>query len=259
MSMRKQEIVRYVTPMREGGSLPGLVEADDSFQYVVKLRGAGHGTKVLISELVGGELARAAGFKVPELVFLDLPNEIAITESDIEVQELLQNSRGLNLGLHFLRGAYNLDAYGNHVDELTASKIVWLDAFLLNVDRTARNTNMLDWNGESWLIDHGASMYFHHNWHDRERSIANPFPFAKDHVFIHKASRMREADELMMKAITPQKIKEVMDLIPDDWLQWDGEPMTPAELRAEYTRIMTGRLANHTLFTNEAIKCHENI
>lgn len=148
MELRRQQLTRYVAPLREGGSLPALAEADDGFKYVVKFRGAGHGKKALIAELIGGEVARALGFRVPELVFVDLDADFGRTEGDEEVQDLLRASEGLNLGLHFLSGALTLDPYVNPVDEDTASKIVWLDAFLTNVDRTVRNTNMLLWRNE---------------------------------------------------------------------------------------------------------------
>lgn len=154
--LRRQNVTRYITPLREGGSLPALAEADDGFKYVVKFRGAGHGTKALVAELIGGEIARRLGLRVPELVFLDIDERFGITEPDEEVQDLLKASRGLNLGLHFLSGALTLDPYVNPVDPMTASLIVWLDAFLTNVDRTVKNTNMLVWHGtETWLIDHG--------------------------------------------------------------------------------------------------------
>ena len=184
MELRRQQVTRYVTPLREGGSLPALAEADDGFGYVVKFRGAGHGTKALIAELIGGEVARALRLKVPELVMLDLDEDFGRTEGDEEIQDLLQASRGLNVGLHFLSGALTLDPVVNQVDEHLASRIVWLDAFLTNVDRTVRNTNMLMWNREVWLIDHGASLYFHHSWRDWEKAMLSPFPYIKEHALL---------------------------------------------------------------------------
>ena len=164
MELRTENVTRYIMPLREGGSLPALAEADDEFKYVVKFRGAGHGTKALIAELIGGEIARALGFRVPELVFLNLDEAFGRTEGDEEIQDLLQGSRGLNLGLHFLSGALTYDPVVTKVGAELASRIVWLDAFLTNVDRTFRNTNMLMWHKELWLIDHGASLYFHYSW-----------------------------------------------------------------------------------------------
>lgn len=160
MELRTENVTRYIMPLREGGSLPALAEADDEFKYVVKFRGAGHGTKALIAELVGGEMARALGFRVPELVFLNLDEAFGRTEGDEEIQDLLQGSRGLNLGLHFLSGALTFDPAVTKVGAELASRIVWLDAFLTNVDRTFRNTNMLMWHKELWLIDHGRFALF---------------------------------------------------------------------------------------------------
>lgn len=256
--LRHQNVTRYILPLREGGSLPALAEADDGFRYALKFRGGGHGSKVLISELVGGEIARAAGMNVPEQVFLNVDERFGITEADEEIRELLDASRGLNLGLHFLNGAMTLDPYVNPVDELTASKIVWLDSFILNVDRTARNTNMLLWHNEPWLIDHGASLYFHHNWSEREKAIINPFHYINDHAFIHKASRLREADEAMRKLLTLGIISQVTEMIPDEWLCWDETRQTTQEIRQEYCRILSRRLLSSNIFVDNAIKAHES-
>ncbi len=259
MKLRQQEVTRYIHPLREGGSLPALVEADDGFSYALKFKGGGHGPKVLLSELIGGEIARAAGLKVPEIVFLNLDDRFGITEADEEVRELLEASRGLNLGLHFLKGSFTLDPYANPVDELLASKIVWLDAFLMNVDRTVKNTNMLVWKGETWLIDHGASLYFHHNWENRMQAITSKFPYIKDHVFIHKASKLDEADEFMSEKITPELITDIVDLIPDEWLSWDGVLQTPDEIRADYKTILTERLKNREGFVLQAKSAHNGV
>jgi len=189
MELRRQEVTRYITPLREGGSLPALAEADDGFKYVVKFRGAGHGKKALIAELIGGEIARALGMKVPELVLLDIDEDFGRTEGDEEIQDLLKASRGLNLGLHFLSGALTVDPYVNPVDEMLASQIVWLDAFVTNVDRTVKNTNMLVWHGETWLIDHGAALYFHHSWRDWEKAAMSPFSYIR---ITRCSARLRE-------------------------------------------------------------------
>src|SRR5688500_6863605 len=161
IQLRPVNVTRYVTPLREGGSLPAIAEADDGFLYVVKFRGAGQGIKALIAELIGGELARAAGFKVPEIVFANLDEAFGRIEPDEEIQDLLKSSIGSNLGLHYLQGAITYDPAVHKTDPLMASKIVWLDCLLTNVDRSYRNTNMLMWQRELWLIDHGASLYFH--------------------------------------------------------------------------------------------------
>lgn len=247
-------------PMREGGSLPALVEADDGYKYVVKLRGSGHGAKSLIAELIGGEIARALGLRVPELVFLDLPSEYGITESDPEVQDLLKNSEGLNLGLHFLSSALALDPYDNPADALEASKIVWLDALLTNVDRTARNTNMLHWhNRELWLIDHGASLYFQHSGTDPEKSAMTPFPYIKDHLFLRKATRLAEVDADFSRRLTSETIDAVVDLIPDEWLIEPENGISADERRGIYRTFLKTRVANSKIFTDHAIQARASL
>ncbi len=216
MELRQQSLTRYITPLREGGSLPALAEADDGFEYVVKFRGAGHGKKALISELIGGEIARALGFRVPELVFLDLDENFGRTEGDEEVQDLLKASTGLNLGLHYLSGAFTVDPYVNEIDDDTASRIVWLDAFITNVDRTVRNTNMLRWNRELWLIDHGAALYFHHAWGDVAQAALTPFAYIRDHALLPRASMIAEADKALRQRITPRTLQKIVGLIPDE-------------------------------------------
>ncbi len=253
MEFRKQELTRYILPLREGGSLPALAEADDEFRYVVKFRGAGHGAKALIAELIGGMVAKSLGFRVPELVFLNIDSRFGITEPDEEVQDLLRASEGLNLGLHFLDRAMTMDPSVNHVDPLTASKIVWLDAFLTNVDRTRLNTNMLIWRGELWLIDHGASLYFHHSWRNLDQAPLDPFPFIKNHALLPYASKLEEADKLMRQAITPRTLSKIVDLIPDEWLIAEGDTESPAEKREVYRRFLTERLKNSSIFVKQAI------
>lgn len=189
------------------GSLPALAEADDEFKYVVKFRGAGHGTKALIAELIGGEIARTLGFRVPEIVFLNLDEAFGRTEADEEIQDLLQWSRGLNLGLHFLSGALTFDPVVHKVDGKTASQIVWLDALLTNVDRTIKNTNMLMWHKELWLIDHGASLYFHHSWTTWQKHALSPFVQIKDHVLLPFADKLEEVDAEFKQLLTSDKIR----------------------------------------------------
>lgn len=245
--------------MREGGSLPALGEASDGFRYVVKLRGAGHGAKALISELVGGLVAKAFKFKTPELVLLDLDGAFGITEPDEEVQELLRKSEGLNLGMHFLDGAATFDPAVNKVDTLTASKLVWMDAFLTNVDRTRLNPNMMIWHGELWLIDHGASLYFHHSWRDPQQAALDPFPFISRHALLPFADRLEEADRLMRQAITPRTLSAIADLIPDEWLTEEESGLTPKERREAYRTFLTRRLAESRIFTSEAIRQREKL
>lgn len=253
MELRKQELTRYILPMREGGSLPALAEADDGFRYVVKFRGAGHGSKALVAELVGGMVAKSLGFRVPELVFLNVDSRFGITEPDEEVQDLLRASEGLNLGLHFLDRSLAMDPSVNPVDELTASKIVWLDSFLTNVDRTRLNTNMLMWHGELWLIDHGASLYFHHSWRNLDTAALDPFPYIRNHALLSRAGRLEEADKLMRQAITPRTLSHIVDLIPDEWLTAEGDAETPAQKREVYRRFLTERLKNSSIFVKQAV------
>lgn len=259
IDLRRAAVSRYIVPLREGGSLPALAEADDGFKYVVKFRGAGHGTKALVAELIGGELARAAGLRVPELVLLDLDEDFGRTEGDEEIQDLLQASRGLNLGLHYLAGAMTWDVTVNDTDPVTASRIVWLDAFLTNIDRTARNTNMLLWGGDLWLIDHGASLYFHHSWTGWEKTALSPFPYVRDHALLPRASRMMEADDYMRRRITPALIDSVVRAVPDDWLVQAAPDISPAEQREVYATFLKTRLANSRIFTDHAIAVRKSL
>lgn len=242
MEIRRENLVRYISPLREGGSLPALAEADDEFKYVVKFRGSGHGEKALIADFLGSEIARAAGFKVPEQVFLNLDEYFGQSEGDEEIQDLLKWSRGLNLGVHFLQGAMTVDPYVNPIDEDLASRIVWLDAFITNVDRTIKNTNMLLWNKEIWLIDHGAAFYFHHSWNNWEQSALTPFPYIKDHALLRKATKMTAADLAMRQRLTAARLSEIVDTIPDEWLKWkDGTDDDAKERREVYRNFLLKR------------------
>lgn len=254
MELRKEQLTRYILPMREGGSLPALGEASDGFRYVVKLKGAGHGAKSLVAELVGGLVAKAFKFNVPENVLLELNPLFGITEPDREIQDLLRKSEGLNVGLHFLEGAYTFDPAVNSVDPLTASKIVWLDAFLVNVDRSRQNPNMMVWHNELWLIDNGASLYFHHSGRNPEEAAMDPFPYIKNHALLPWAHKLEEADKLMRQAITPRTLNKIADLIPDEWLVEEGSGKLPKHVREEYKRFLTKRLANSALFVKKAIE-----
>lgn len=253
MEIRHEYLTRYILPMREGGSLPALAEASDGFRYVVKLRGAGHGKKALISEFIGGLVAKAFKFKTPELVLLSLDPLFGITEPDEEVQELLRKSEGLNLGMHFLDGAATFDPAVNTVDSLTASRLVWMDAFLTNVDRTRLNPNMMIWHNELWLIDHGASLYFHHSWRDPAQAALDPFPYISRHVMLPFADRLEEADRLMRQAITPRTLSKIVDLIPGEWLEEEGSEISAEQRREAYRRYLLDRLAASRVFVEEAI------
>ena len=252
MELRTANVVRYIMPLREGGSLPALAEADDGYKYVVKFRGAGHGTKALIAELVGGEIARTLGFRVPELVFLNLDEAFGRTEGDEEIQDLLQASRGLNLGLHFLSGALTYDPVVNKAGDRLASQIVWLDALLTNVDRTVRNTNMLMWHKDLWLIDHGASLFFHYSWSNWRKHALSPFIQIKDHALLPEASLLPEVDVEFKRLLSPEKIREIVELIPEDWLQWSDSPGTPQEIKEIYMEFLTERIAHSETFIKEA-------
>ncbi|NDV96061.1 aminotransferase class I and II [Dysgonomonas sp. 521] len=259
MELRTVNVIRYITPLREGGSLPALAEADDGFKYVVKFRGSGHGTKMLVSELIGGVIAHTLGFRIPEMVFINLDEAFGRTEGDEEIQDLLQASRGLNLGLHFLSGALTFDPVVTQVDEKTASQIVWMDALLTNVDRTAKNTNMLMWHKELWLIDHGASLYFHHSWVNWEKYALSPFTQIKDHVLLPYASALNSVDKEFKKILTPDKIEEIVNLLPDDWLHWGGTDETPAAIRQVYINFLNERIKHSEIFIKEAQHARETL
>lgn len=251
--LRTVNVTRYISPLREGGSLPALTEADDDFKYVLKFKGSGHGTKVLIAELIGGEIARALDLKVPELVFANLDEAFGRTEPDQEIQDLLQASQGLNLALHFLSGAVTFDPVVTSVDAMLASKIVWLDAFITNVDRTFRNTNMLIFHKELWLIDHGASFYFHHTWTNWETTAKTTFPLIKDHVLLPKARFLQEVDKEFKAILSEEKIRNIVALIPDEWLHFDNTDEQPANIREVYVQFLLIRLKHSQNFVNEAI------
>jgi len=259
MELRTVNVIRYITPLREGGSLPALAEADDGFKYVVKFRGSGHGTKMLVSELVGGAVAQTLGFRIPEMVFINLDEAFGRLEGDEEIQDLLQGSRGLNMGLHFLSGALTFDPVVNLVDAKTASQIVWMDALLTNVDRTAKNTNMLMWHKELWLIDHGASLYFHHSWAGWEKYALSPFVQVKDHVMLPYASMLDEVEAEFKNILTPEKITEIVNLLPDDWLHWGGSEESPDDIRQVYVNFLNERLRHSDIFIKEAQHARETL
>jgi len=250
--LRTVTVTRYITPLREGGSLPALAEADDDFKYVLKFRGAGHGVKALIAELLGGEIARALGLPMPELVFANLHPAFGRSEGDEEIQDLLKNSQGLNLGLHYLSGAITFDPAATEIDSLLASKIVWLDAFTTNIDRTVRNTNMLIWHKELWLIDHGATFYFHHSWDNWENHAMSSFPLIKDHVLLPSATQLDTVNKEFKAILNDIKLRDIVNLIPDDWLHWKDVELNVAEIREVYYQFLNRRIAVSEQFVKEA-------
>jgi hypothetical protein len=243
IEIRTVNVTQYLQPLREGGSLPAIVKADDGFLYVLKFRGAGQGKKALISEFIGGELARAIGLNVPELVFMNLDDSFSKTEPDEEIQDLLNFSVGLNLGLHFLSSAITYDPLVSKVDSSTASKVVILDSLISNIDRTAKNTNLLNWNNELWIIDNGASFYFHHNWATWENHLTRTFPLKKDHVLLPKATNLKKASEEIKQLINIDVITEIVSNIPEDWLLSEGELLNPNEIRAAYISFLSAKLS----------------
>lgn len=225
MQLRRVEAVRYVTPFREGGSLPGLVEASDDGLYVTKFQGAGQGRKALVAEVVAGELARALGFAVPELVQIVLDEALGRAEPDPEIQHLLAQSTGLNLGVDFLPGALPFNpAAGPAPAPSQAAEIVWFDSLVTNVDRTAKNSNLLLWHQRLWLIDHGAALYFHHSEPvtDHER---RPFEAVKDHVMLPFAGSIADADDRLAPLVTEALLAAVVAAIPQEWLEGDDAQM----------------------------------
>lgn len=246
--LRTVNVTRYVTPLREGGSMPAIAEADDGFLYVIKFRGAGQGCRALVAELIGGEIARLLGLKIPEIVFVNLDSAFGRTEPDEEIQDLLKASVGLNLGLHYLSGSITFDPAVTKVEPLLASKIVWLDCLLMNVDRTVRNTNMLLWHHELWLIDHGASLYFHHNWQGWEEKATQPFALAANHVLLPQATELREVDQLFRSILTDERIKGIVDLLPDEWLENEHFFAHTEQARQAYFRFLTTRVAHSENF-----------
>lgn len=250
--MRRVAATRYVTPMREGGSLPAIVEADDDGMYVLKFRGAGQGEKVLIAELLAGELARAAGLLVPEIVLVELDPVLARSEPDYDIRELVKASAGLNLALDYLPGSITFDPVVNMPDTELASRIVWFDAFVSNVDRSFRNTNMLMWHRRLWLIDHGAALYLHHSGRDFVGRSRDPFGNIRDHVLLAAAGKLEEADAAMTAALTPAVVNVVVDSLPDDWLMTDAD--SPSSRREDYRRYLLDRLEAPHFFLEEAIR-----
>jgi hypothetical protein len=259
--MRSVTVTRYVTPLREGGSMPAIVEADDDGIYVLKFRGAGQGPRALIAELVSGALAEALGLPLPERVFAELDPVLARTEGDPEIQELIRASAGTNLALDYLPGAANFDPIADTdttVDPSLASRIVWFDAFVSNVDRTLRNTNLLVWHRRLWMIDHGATLYFHHGWDGSPARAADPFHRIADHVLLPYATELPLADAALAPLLDARLFTEILARVPDAWLAAPsrmgdtGGFAEPAVQRAAYVEYFVRRLAQREAFVKEA-------
>lgn len=257
MTIRTVSATRYVTPLREGGSLPAIVEADDAGLYVLKFRGAGQGPKALIAELVAGEIARALGLRVPEIVFVELDADLARTEPDPEIQHLIRASAGLNLALDYLPGSVTFDPVAESVDAELASAVVWFDAFVSNVDRTARNTNMLMWHRRLWLIDHGAALYFHHDWSGYLERANAPFARIRDHVLLPYAGALREADARLSGLLDEDTIRRIVAQVPDAWLLGDAPFADAAAHRDAYAQYLCRRLRQPREFVEEAIRARD--
>jgi hypothetical protein len=251
--MRTLTATRYVTPLKEGGSLPAVVEASDGRLHVAKFRGAGQGSRALVAEVIAGELARACGFAVPELSLLELDAAFGRNEPDPEIRDLLRASTGVNLALAFVPGAVSYDPIAPpDVDAELASAIVWFDSFVMNVDRTPRNPNLLLAGGTLWLIDHGAALYFHHAWAQSAASRTSPFAPVREHVLLPRASAITAAGGRLAAAIAAAPVRDILASLPDDWLAGDGAPGDPAAVRAAYAEWLAARLAAATTFTAEA-------
>lgn len=251
--VRTVHATRYVTPLREGGSLPAVVEADDGALYVMKFVGAGQGAKALIAELIAGEIGRALGLRVPEVVFMLMDETLGRSEGDPEIQDLLRASVGLNLGLRFLPNAFDFNILlAPPPDPQLASQIVWFDAYVTNVDRTARNVNMLLWQDELWLIDHGASLYFHHSWDGFQERSRSAFPMIRQHTLLPLATELDNVDGALRAALSPDLLRQIVDLVPAEWLGGEAIFADVEAHRQGYVEYLVTRLAAADIFVQEA-------
>ncbi len=257
--MRTVVATRYVTALREGGSLPAIVEADDSGLYVLKFRGAGQGARTLVAELVAGEIARALGLRVPELVFMELDVDLARSEPDPEIQDLIRASAGRNLALDYLPGSTTFDPVADTIDAATASAIVWFDAYVSNVDRTARNTNMLIWHRHLWLIDQGAAFYFHHGADDFIARAQDPFARINEHVLLAYAADLAAVDAVLPERLDDDVIERIVALVPSDWLEAGTDRRDASRQRATYRDYLAARRNAPRTFVEEAIRARSNL
>ena len=252
--IRTVRATQYVTALREGGSLPAIVAGDDLGMYVVKFRGAGQGPLALVAELVAGEIGRALGLRVPELVFAEVDAALGRNEPDQEIRDLLKASVGMNLALDYLPGSTMFDpAAGDRADARTASMAVWFDAFVMNVDRTARNANLLCWHKELYFIDHGAALFFHHNWETAGQKAGSPFADIGHHVLLQWATGLEEADAEARSRLNPVVFEEILAMVPDAWLAPDRSALAAADKRAAYLEFFVRRMGASRNFVEEAI------
>ena len=251
--LRQINATEYIAPLREGGSLPAIVRADDGAIYAMKFFGAGQGEKALIAELISGEIARYLGFNVPEITLIELDPSIGHTEPDAEIQDLLHASAGMNLGMAFLTHSTTFSLMMPlPPSEAFASRLVWFDAFVTNMDRTPRNVNMLIHQGDIWLIDHGASLYFQHNWQDTIQHSKMPFPMIRDHVLLPLAADLEGANRFFLEALSREVFERIVAQVPDAWLHANERFEDAAVLRAAYVDFLINRLVNADIFVKEA-------
>jgi hypothetical protein len=253
-SIRTIAATRYVTPLREGGSVPAIIEGDDDGMYVLKFRGAAQGVRTLIAELIAGEIARALELPIPEIVFVELEADLARAEPDPEIQSIIRGSGGLNVALDYLPGSITFDPVADQPASDLASLIVWFDALVTNVDRTPRNTNMLMWHRRLHLIDHGACLYFHHSWDDYLGRASTAFPQIRDHVLLPFASNIAGADEIAVQRLSEERLRSIVALVPDTWLQSESAFASPEDVRNAYAEFLIARLAQRRVFVEEAIR-----
>lgn len=253
-SIRTIAATRYVTPLREGGSVPAIIEGDDDGMYVLKFRGAAQGVRTLVAELIAGEIARALSLPVPEIVFVEVDADLARAEPDPEIQSIIRGSGGLNVALDYLPGSITFDPVADQPAAELASLIVWFDAFVTNVDRTPRNTNMLMWHRRLHLIDHGACLYFHHSWDDYLARAATAFPQIRDHVLLPFASSIAAADEIAASRLNNETLRAIVALVPDAWLEGESAFASPHDVRDAYVSFLIARFSQRQVFVQEAIR-----
>lgn len=258
--LRTARATRYVVPLREGGSLPAIVEADDLGLYVVKFRGAGQGILALIAEVLAGEIGRALGLRVPEIIFIDIDAALGRNEPDYEIRQLLKASTGINLALDYLPGSTMFDpAARDTAPAEEASMLVWFDAFTQNIDRTPRNANLLVWHRKLYPIDHGAALFFHHDWPTMEKKIAAPFSEIEHHILLPWAKEIAPAAKIAHERLTEPALSGIVDLVPDAWLEAIPGGLSAAERRAGYMQFFTRRLEASAAFQEEAIRAHSRL